>query len=157
DAEKLWALAGEIHAAALAVGGTVSTQHGTGLARTPWVEKQYGRLYQVFRELKGIFDPQRLFNPGKIVGPDPELPAWPLRSVGRGGGERGAASAEREATSEEQSPPSQVPGSNGSAAPRPALRWDTGELMGECLSCNGCGECRTDATAERMCPIFRVA
>ena len=31
-----------------------SSQHGTGLARTPWVARQYGPLYAVFREL-GMF------------------------------------------------------------------------------------------------------
>src|SRR5262249_16943843 len=82
--DKLWALTGEIHQIALELGGTISTQHGTGLARTPWVEKQYGKLYPVFRELKAIFDPHRIFNPGKIVGPDPGLPAWPLRRVNNG-------------------------------------------------------------------------
>ena len=51
-----WALADEIHTLALKLGGTISTQHGTGLARTPWVERQYGKLYPVFRELKATFD-----------------------------------------------------------------------------------------------------
>ena len=81
DVSLLWAIAEEIHGLALELGGTVSTQHGTGLARTPWVERQYGRLYPVFRELKTIFDPQGILNPGKIVGPDPGMPAWPLRRI----------------------------------------------------------------------------
>ena len=33
------------------------------------MSRQYGPLYPVFRELKAIFDPRHLFNPGKIVGP----------------------------------------------------------------------------------------
>jgi len=139
DAEKLWALASDIHSAALDCGGTVSTQHGTGLARTPWVEKQYGRLYPVFRELKSIFDPQRIFNPGKIVGPDPGLPAWPLRK---------APSGQVPVASEEK--PADV-------ALATALRWKPRELRAEVASCNGCGECRTSAPGERMCPIFRAA
>src|SRR5207245_10069958 len=79
DTAKLWAVAEHVHKLALDLNGTVSTQHGTGLARTPWVARQYGRLYPVLRELKAILDPSHLFNPGKIVGPDPEMPAWPLR------------------------------------------------------------------------------
>src|SRR5262249_14693767 len=81
DTGKLWALADEVYDVVLGLGGTVSAQHGTGLARTPWVSRQYGRLYQVFRELKSIFDPRHLFNPGKIVGPSPGMPAWPLRKT----------------------------------------------------------------------------
>src|SRR5207249_8221448 len=88
DREKLWPVAEAVHALALSLGGTVSTQHGVGIARTPWVERQAGPLYPVFRELKRIFDPKNLLNPGKIVGPDPSREAWPLRGVVRlqGGG-----------------------------------------------------------------------
>jgi FAD/FMN-containing dehydrogenase len=84
DRAKLWPVAEAVHALALALGGTVSTQHGTGIARTPWVERQYGPLYPVFRELKRVFDPKNLLNPGKIVGPDPSREAWPLRAAGGG-------------------------------------------------------------------------
>ncbi|MBY0522139.1 MAG: anaerobic glycerol-3-phosphate dehydrogenase subunit C [Gemmataceae bacterium] len=144
DVGKLWALAEEIHSLALKLGGTVSTQHGTGLARTPWVARQYGRLYPVFRELKAIFDPHRLFNPGKIVGPDPDLPAWPLRKI--------------------QSPEAKVPGpesaelptTNGDQPLGTHLRWQPEQARTECLNCNGCGSCRTEAPAQRMCPIFRA-
>src|SRR5207253_1103154 len=79
EQSRLWAIAEEIHGLALELGGTVSTQHGTGLARTPWVARQYGPLYPVMRELKAIFDPDHLFNPGKIIALDALGPAWPLR------------------------------------------------------------------------------
>jgi FAD/FMN-containing dehydrogenase len=80
DAARLWAIAEDVYALALELGGTISARHGTGLARTPWVAKQYPQLTPVFRELKTIFDPRPLFNPGDVVGPDPSRPAWPLRS-----------------------------------------------------------------------------
>src|SRR6202008_839783 len=64
DVAKLWSIAEAVYAVALDLGGTISTQHGTGLARTPWVERQYGRLFPVLREIKAIFDPRGLFNPG---------------------------------------------------------------------------------------------
>ena len=82
DRAKLWPVAESVHTLAISLGGTVSTQHGTGIARTPWVERQVGPLYPVFQELKRIFDPKNLLNPGKIVGPDPSREAWPLRAVG---------------------------------------------------------------------------
>ncbi|MGH7171540.1 MAG: FAD-binding and (Fe-S)-binding domain-containing protein, partial [Gemmataceae bacterium] len=83
DGARLWALADEVYSIALDLGGTISAQHGTGLARTPWVSRQAGPLFAVFRELKSIFDPRHLFNPGKIIGPLPGAPAWPLRSRDR--------------------------------------------------------------------------
>jgi FAD/FMN-containing dehydrogenase len=79
DAARLWALADDVYDIALDLGGTISAQNGTGLARTPWVGRQAGPLFSVFRELKSIFDPRNLFNPGKIVGPPSAAPAWPLR------------------------------------------------------------------------------
>ncbi|HMC67135.1 MAG TPA: FAD-linked oxidase C-terminal domain-containing protein [Gemmataceae bacterium] len=147
DVAKLWAIADEVYDVALELGGTISTQHGTGLARTPWVSRQYGRLYPVFRAVKALFDPQRIFNPGKIVGPDPGMPAWPLRN------DRSARSARRAAHAEQPVTPG-VPGSELSAATH--LRWLGDEMRIEILNCNGCGSCRTEAPAQRMCPIFRA-
>src|SRR5439155_13956870 len=81
DVSKLQALAEKTHTLVLEVGGTVSTQHGTGLARTPWVARQYGALYQVFRQIKAAFDPKGIFNPGKIVDAIAGTGSWPLRSL----------------------------------------------------------------------------
>jgi FAD/FMN-containing dehydrogenase/Fe-S oxidoreductase len=128
DTAKLWTLADEIYSVVLALGGTVSAQHGTGLARTPWVARQYGALYSVFRELKSIFDPLGLFNPGKIVGRIADLPAWPLRHMPAAGAEFAG----------------------------PLLRWQAGEFRSECLNCNGCGHCRTESPERRMCPMFHA-
>ncbi len=79
DREALWPLADRVHQLVVAVGGTISSRFGVGVARTPWVEKQYGPLVPVFAELKRIFDPNGILNPGKITAPDPSRPAWPLR------------------------------------------------------------------------------
>ncbi|HZZ78476.1 MAG TPA: FAD-linked oxidase C-terminal domain-containing protein [Gemmataceae bacterium] len=78
DVSRLWSIADKVHALALELGGTVSSQHGTGLARTSWVARQYGPLYPILRQVKAIFDPKNTFNPGKIVDPDPNL-ARPVR------------------------------------------------------------------------------
>src|SRR5262249_28591700 len=76
DVAKLSPLAEKVHELALTLGGTVSSQHGTGLARTPWVARQFGPLYPLLRQIKAIFDPRGIFNPGKIVDPNPNAPAW---------------------------------------------------------------------------------
>lgn len=72
-------LAHDLYEAVFRAGGTISGEHADGLSRTPFVRRQYGPLYNVFREVKRIFDPLNLLNPGKIVGDDPELHVRHLR------------------------------------------------------------------------------
>lgn len=49
-------------------GGSWSGEHGDGLVRSYMNERFFGeRLYAVFREIKQLFDPENLMNPGKIV------------------------------------------------------------------------------------------
>ncbi len=50
------------------MGGTITGEHGDGLARTDFVKMQYGsKLYSIFNELKKEFDPDLILNPNKIV------------------------------------------------------------------------------------------
>ena len=50
------------------LGGTITGEHGDGIARSEFVKKQYSyKNYQIFKELKGIFDPKKILNPGKIT------------------------------------------------------------------------------------------
>ena len=48
--------------------GTLAGEHGVGIARTEFLKDQVGdELYQLMREIKQSFDPNNLFNPGKII------------------------------------------------------------------------------------------
>ena len=48
--------------------GSHSGEHGDGITRSEFHEDMFGiRLVRAFEEVKDIFDPTRLFNPGKIV------------------------------------------------------------------------------------------
>ena len=48
--------------------GAFSGEHGDGLVRSEWVGWQFGpRLSRAFEEIKDLFDPAGLMNPGKIV------------------------------------------------------------------------------------------
>ncbi len=50
--------------------GAYSGEHGDGLVRSEWIEPFYGgRLTRAFEEVKDLFDPRGLLNPGKIVRP----------------------------------------------------------------------------------------
>ncbi len=49
-------------------GGALSSEHGDGRVRSWLAERFYGpELYALFKEVKAIFDPKNLFNPGNIV------------------------------------------------------------------------------------------
>ena len=48
--------------------GTITGEHGDGLARSEFVSKLYGQKnYALFKQLKKIFDPYEILNPGKII------------------------------------------------------------------------------------------
>src|SRR5215469_9616212 len=47
--------------------GSLSAEHGVGIARTEYMSDQLGnQLLEVMREIKRAFDPKNVFNPGKI-------------------------------------------------------------------------------------------
>ena len=69
---SMQALASDLYEQVLKVGGTISGERAVGLSRTWFMRQQCGPLCDVFAELKGIFDPQNLFNPGKIVAEVPQ-------------------------------------------------------------------------------------
>jgi FAD/FMN-containing dehydrogenase len=48
--------------------GTISAEHGDGLARSEFIKKQYGQKnIQVFKKIKKYMDPNDILNPGKII------------------------------------------------------------------------------------------
>jgi len=71
-------LAGEFFSQVICLGGTITGEHGDGLARTKFVRMQYGqKTYCEFEKLKREFDPNFILNPNKIVAYDrkPNKPA----------------------------------------------------------------------------------
>ena len=52
--------------------GSLSGEHGDGRLRGEFIEKMVGpECYRLFRRIKQLFDPQGIFNPGKIVDTPP--------------------------------------------------------------------------------------
>ena len=69
---KFEAIADEVADLVLEFGGALSGEHGDGLVRSPFMRQMFGpALYEAFREVKRTFDPQGIFNPGKIVDAPP--------------------------------------------------------------------------------------
>jgi glycolate dehydrogenase FAD-linked subunit len=65
--KKVEEMVGEIFGAALAVGGTLSGEHGVGALKRPWFERALGPVsVEVQRRLKQALDPTNVMNPGKM-------------------------------------------------------------------------------------------
>lgn len=127
DGSRLTAFAEQISELVWSLGGTISGEHGDGMSRSCFVERQYGPLYRVFRQIKEIFDPHNLMNPGRIVTEQTELPATHFRS----------------------------PTPRDSDLVQLQLNWTSQDVAAATDDCNGCGSCRTQRDELRMCPFFR--
>jgi glycolate oxidase len=57
----------EIFAAAVELGGTITGEHGVGLAKRPFLHAQLGSAHMsLLRRIKSAFDPEGILNPGKL-------------------------------------------------------------------------------------------
>jgi glycolate oxidase len=57
----------EVFRKTVALGGTISGEHGVGIAKAPFLEMEVGPLgVSVMKRLKNCFDPNGILNPGKI-------------------------------------------------------------------------------------------
>jgi FAD/FMN-containing dehydrogenase/Fe-S oxidoreductase len=108
--------------------GSFAAEHGVGIARTEYMPEQVGaELLEVMREIKRIFDPGALFNPGKILSDG----RFKLdRDLRWGAGYRIELPFE----------------------PILAFAAKDHSFVGNLEQCNGCGGCRKDAPT--MCPTF---
>ncbi|MFH1629992.1 MAG: FAD-binding and (Fe-S)-binding domain-containing protein [Pseudomonadota bacterium] len=64
--ERLRPAADELAELAIEMGGTITAEHGTGLARNPYIERQLGPALDVMRSIKKALDPNNILNPGKM-------------------------------------------------------------------------------------------
>ncbi len=54
--------------------GSLKAEHGTGRNMAPFVELEWGaQAYGLMRELKRLFDPENLLNPGVLLNDDPDV------------------------------------------------------------------------------------
>ncbi|MBI3192686.1 MAG: glycolate oxidase subunit GlcD, partial [Pedosphaera parvula] len=57
----------EIFAQALALGGTITGEHGVGVAKRPFLRGQLGDAsYALLKAVKRALDPNGILNPGKV-------------------------------------------------------------------------------------------
>lgn len=113
----------------LEYGGVFSGEHGDGIVRGGFIERQFGpSLYKAFGQIKAVFDPDNRMNPGKVIATpdmtDPDLLRY---------------------------------GSHYRVAEvNAAFRYEGQDgFVGALEQCNGVGACRKTG-AGTMCPSYRA-
>ena len=46
--------------------GTLTAEHGTGMAKSPYIKQELGEALEVMKEIKKALDPNNILNPGKM-------------------------------------------------------------------------------------------
>jgi D-lactate dehydrogenase (cytochrome) len=72
---------------ALRLGGTCTGEHGVGVGKVAFMEREHGAAVDTMRQIKAALDPQNLMNPGKVI------PERATERAGAGPGERLSARA----------------------------------------------------------------
>lgn len=62
--------------------GSLKAEHGTGRNMAPFVEKEWGKqAYNLMKQVKDLFDPKGILNPGVIINPDPKAHISNLKPI----------------------------------------------------------------------------
>jgi FAD/FMN-containing dehydrogenase/Fe-S oxidoreductase len=142
DVQRMQRLAEDLYFEVCELGGTIGAEHASGLSRSPFLHRQYGELYDVFLQIKKVFDPQNLLNPGKVVGDNTALVNRNLRLPIVLDGEDAVDADDSE------------PGLRNLLELQ--FNWNRQQVAELVQPCNGCGDCRTQSPNVRMCPMFRI-
>jgi FAD/FMN-containing dehydrogenase/Fe-S oxidoreductase len=133
DVQAMRAIAEEAFEMVRQYKGSHSGEHGDGIVRSEFHEEMFGhRMVKAFEDVKDVFDPRGLMNPGKIVRP----PKFDERSLFR------------------YAPDYKVRDF------QPVLDWSDypgviGGFQGAAEQCNNNGACRK-SEGGAMCPSYRV-
>src|SRR5216110_2260329 len=134
DLKKFRQVADETSALVRQFKGSLSAEHGVGIARTEYMRDQLGnQLLAVMREIKRAFDPRNVFNPGKIFadGSEPDGHHHKIDNHLR----------------ENFTRPLELP-----FQPVLAFAFKDRSFIGNLEQCNGCGGCLKHSGI--MCPTF---
>src|SRR2546428_8514135 len=128
DLKKFRQVADQTSALVRQFKGSLSAEHGVGIARTEYMRDQLGdELLGVLREIKRMFDPKNIFNPGKIFADDRQKIDNHLRK--------------------NFARPLELP-----FQPVLAFAFKDRSFIGNLEQCNGCGGCLEQNGI--MCPTF---
>lgn len=136
DLQRMKAISDDVQKLVSEFKGAMSGEHGDGLSRSYHNPAIYGpRLFDAFQQIKELFDPHRLLNPGKVV----DTPS-PIENLRYGTGYQPLPITAFQDFSKEAAH-NDLPVSQG--------------FLAAAEMCNGSGVCRKTHTGT-MCPSFMV-
>lgn len=69
NTRKIMTVSEKVYDLVAEYGGSITGEHNDGIIRTPYLPKMFSAdMIKIFEEIKQIFDPKNIFNPGKKVG-----------------------------------------------------------------------------------------
>ncbi|MDH5730013.1 MAG: FAD-binding oxidoreductase [Gammaproteobacteria bacterium] len=109
--------------------GSLSGEHGDGRLRSPFIKYMLGEsVYQLLEEIKNVFDPKNIFNPGKII------------------------------SKQSFDKPLRARFNNKAWKPQTGFNWSQSlGLVPEINNCNGAAACRKRSGRGAMCPSFHAS
>ncbi|MCL2743004.1 MAG: FAD-binding protein [Planctomycetaceae bacterium] len=137
-ADSLRKLSEEVYSVVRRYNGTVSSEGAAGFLKTQYLPKQFGEHFETFRQIKNLFDPDNILNPGKVIPDGNGCTPYGWTQYLR----KGKCKPEV-VTSESQL--------------EVQLKWEPERFYDTVYRCNGCGSClRTEPDrTKRTCPVYR--
>lgn len=69
ELEKIPVVSDKVYDLVIQYKGSITAEHNDGLIRSPYLQQMYGeQVFDIFKQIKNIFDPHNIFNPGKKIG-----------------------------------------------------------------------------------------
>ncbi|MFN4336654.1 MAG: FAD-linked oxidase C-terminal domain-containing protein, partial [Candidatus Nitrosocaldus sp.] len=145
------ALAYEVFEVVKSMNGSISAEHGDGLARSEFVRLLYGdEIYSLFAKVKSILDARNIMNPEKKVITDTGKREIFIQNIRYGYG-YGYGYGKRPSSST-----ALIWGSKNSPLSRRITGYENElEYSDEVTLCHGCGMCRELNYKVRMCPVYK--
>ena len=127
DLNRMHQIAEEVTAKVLEFGGSLSGEHGDGRARAHLLVKQAGPLYELYEQIKQLFDPQGMLNPDVKI------------------------SRENQLTKNLRFDPQYK-----RIQEKTLLHFEEDDYYYEIEKCHGCSACHQSNITNTMCPVFQI-
>jgi len=139
DIQKMKKIADEVYSFVIENKGSITGEHGDGIVRSEYLAEMYDEVYDLFKIVKKLFDPQNILNPISKINNEKNIMLKNIRYAYYRNNSYNLLNWNNES--------SLIKTITGYAN---ELSYES-----EIDLCHGCGNCR-EITSGRMCPVFKA-